>query len=165
MDRHRVVICGSMSHYDRILSCKAKLVERDIPALIPPTEEAHIGTLSGRAFLDFKRTVSRKYLNEIRSPRTDSILVVNESKRSIENYIGANTFAEIAIAFDAGKAIFLLHDFYAPYKDELCAWGAVPLKGNIDMMVEMLQKPSVVPSIPVIHQERLFHSGITDPVH
>lgn len=49
----------------------------------------------------------------------------------IPNYIGANTFAEIAIAFYFGKKVFLLNDIYEPYSDELIAWGAIPLKGEI----------------------------------
>jgi len=52
------------------------------------------------------------------------------TKKGICNYIGANSFAEIALAFYLGKKIFLLNDVYSLYEDELSAWGAVPLKGE-----------------------------------
>ena len=39
-------------------------------------------------------------------------------------------FSEYAFYF--GKKIFLLNDFFEPYADELVAWGAIPLKKNIE---------------------------------
>ena len=49
-----------------------------------------------------------------------------------KNYIGANTFAEIAVAFYFGKKIFLLNDIYEPFIDELTAWEAYPLKNDME---------------------------------
>jgi len=78
---------------------------------------------------DYKKEVSMKYFKEIAKEDTSAVLVINEPKKGTKNYIGANTFAEIAIAFYFGKKIYLLNDFYNQLIDELAGWGAVPLYG------------------------------------
>ena len=45
---------------------------------------------------------------------------------------GDNSFAEIAFAFYFNKPIYLWHDIYELFRDELEAWGAVSLKGNLN---------------------------------
>jgi len=80
---------------------------------------------------EYKREVSMRHFSEIAKADTYAILVVNELKNGISNYIGANTFAEVAIAFYFGKKIFLLNDIYDKLSDELLGWGAVPLHGEI----------------------------------
>ena len=37
----------------------------------------------------------------------------------------------IYIYFYHNKRIYLLNDIYEPYKDELEAWGVIPLNGNL----------------------------------
>lgn len=53
-----------------------------------------------------------------------------KKKGGIDNYIGPNTFAEIAFATYYKKEVYLLNDIYEPYKDELIAWHVIPLKGD-----------------------------------
>ena len=62
---------------------------------------------------------------------TDAVLIINEDKEGKSNYIGPNSFAEIAMAFFNNKKIFLLNDIYEPYMDELSAWGVVCLNGDL----------------------------------
>jgi len=81
---------------------------------------------------EYKRKVSLQHFCEISNEATYAVLIVNETKKGIKNYIGANTFAEIAIAFYFNKRIFLLNGIYEPFKDELLAWGAVSLNGSTD---------------------------------
>ncbi len=49
----------------------------------------------------------RMHMNKI--VRSDAILVVNITRKDIENYIGANTFLEIGFAHYNRKIIFLLN--------------------------------------------------------
>ena len=63
---------------------------------------------------------------------TDIVVAVNVTKNGIENYIGPNTFAEIAMAFYFNKKIYVLNDIYEPYRDELEGWNVVALKGNLE---------------------------------
>jgi hypothetical protein len=102
---------------------------------MPDNEHILFEQLSREKSLEIKSNKSRIWLEEVKSSRTYGILVVNECKRGIDNYIGANTFAEIAIAFNAYKQIFLLHDLYAPYEDELLAWRVVPLSGHLEGLI------------------------------
>ena len=78
-----------------------------------------------------KKDLSMRYFNEIAKEDTYAVLVVNDMKRGMANYIGASTFAEIAVAFYLGKKIFILNDIYNPYKYELSAWGVIPLYGRL----------------------------------
>jgi hypothetical protein len=88
-------------------------------------------------------------LSIIRRKDTDGILVANEPKHGDRNYIGANAFAEIAIAFNAQKAIYLLNDIPAAFEDELSAWGAIPLKGDLSILTadmnRLLSQPKQTP--------------------
>ena len=68
--------------------------------------------------------------------KNEKVLIVNETKDNIENYIGPNTFAEISCAFYFNKKIYLLNDYYVPYIDELVGWGTINLKGNLDKIDE-----------------------------
>jgi hypothetical protein len=79
----------------------------------------------------YKAEVSRGHFNHVVDKNTYAVLVINENKNGIVNYIGANTFAEIAFAFYFGKKIFILNGVYAPYGDELSAWGACFLNGKM----------------------------------
>ena len=69
----------------------------------------------------------------------DAVLVVNPPKQGVGHYIGANAFAEIAIAFYFGKKIFLLYDQFPPYADELSAWGVVPLRGDLGLLASIIK--------------------------
>lgn len=134
--RRRIVICGSMAHYDRMLTCQRELEAAGIYSIVPVEEGERVRSMSPEQFSDFKRVVSRKWLTEIRRQATFGVLAVNLEKHGEPNYIGANTFAEIAIAFNAKKAIYLLRDHYEVYRDELAAWGAVPLLGDLTRLID-----------------------------
>ena len=82
-----------------------------------------------------KKELSMEYFDEIAKEDTHAILVVNDMKRETENYIGASTFAEIAIAFYFDKKIFILNNIYSPYKEELSTWGAILLNGKLNNIV------------------------------
>ena len=79
-----------------------------------------------------KGDATKLHFDEITNEKTNIVLAVNVTKNEIENYIGPNTFAEIAMAFYFNKKIYLLNDIYEPYRDELEGWNVIPLKGNLD---------------------------------
>lgn len=117
-----IVLCGSMKVKDKILEVKDELEKRDFNVLLP--KECMEGLP--------KIIASRKHFERIIDKDNDYILIVNATKKGIENYIGPNSFAEIAFAFYFNKKIYLLNDIYEPYEDELVGWGVVPLKGDLD---------------------------------
>lgn len=84
-----------------------------------------------------KIIASRAHLDRVIDSNNEAILIVNETKNGIENYIGANSFAEIAFGFYFKKKVYLLNDVYEPYKDELIGWGVIPLKGDLSKIKDI----------------------------
>ena len=83
-----------------------------------------------------KKEASMKHFSEIAKPETDVVLAVNEAKNGILNYIGPNTFAEIAMGFFYQKKVYVLYEYYEPYVDELTGWDVIPLHGDIANITE-----------------------------
>ena len=130
-DSRRLMICGSMQFYEKMCICQRDLQAMGIDVMIPKDEGGLPDSIDEQSFLQFKRKVSSSYLKKIRDSATEAILVYNEPKRGIENYIGANTFVEIAMAFAWNRRIYLYNDYYEPYRDELLAWNCVCLNRDL----------------------------------
>lgn len=139
-----VVICGSMAFYDVMLRISEKLKKSGIPIVLPKEESEEKESLSKEEFSDFKKRVSSQYLSKIRENSTYGILVVNQEKKGLDNYIGANTLVEISMAFCWGRPIYLYNDFYEPIKEELLAWQVISLQGNLDRLIEEYKKARYV---------------------
>lgn len=116
-----VVLCGSMKIKDRIVEVSQDLEKLGFNVLLP------VECMQG---LD-KVIASRAHFNRIADPNNEIILIVNDTKNGIENYIGPNSFAEIAFGFFYNKRVYLLNDIYEPYIDELLGWKVIPLKGKL----------------------------------
>ena len=117
----KIVISGSMLFFKDMQFYEGILKEKNIDVVIPMQDDwRNITTKSEK--IKYKKLISIQYFDELSSQDTDGILVLNQKKEGIENYIGANTFAEIVIAFYFKKHIYLLNDYYEPYNDELEGW-------------------------------------------
>jgi hypothetical protein len=133
---HRFVICGSMIFYNNILEVHRILTNNKVPAIIPANDDKDYLSISKIEFARYKRRASLKYIKEIRRQETLGIIVINNEKHKIKNYIGGNTFAEIAVAFSHRKKIFLLNETPDFFMDELNAWGTIELKGCLDPVID-----------------------------
>ena len=122
----RIVLCGSRTFKDYIIQIGYKLEEEGYEVVIP--KEFFVPMT--------KKEHSMLHFSEIQNERTDYVLVINEEKNGKPNYVGANSFAEIAMGFYFGKTVFLKNDIYEPFADELVGWGVIPLKGNLDAIKE-----------------------------
>lgn len=118
----KIVLCGSMKIKDKIIEVASILENMGYQVLLP------VECMQG---LD-KIIASRAHLDRVVNPENEIILVVNDTKNNIENYIGPNSFAEIAFGFYFHKKVYLLNDIYEPYKDELVGWNVIPLNGNLE---------------------------------
>ncbi len=116
-----IVLCGSMKIKDKIVERANQLEKMGYNVLLP---------VECMQVID-KIIASRAHLDRVINPDNKIILIINETKNGIENYIGANSFAEIAFGFYFKKDVYLINDIYDPYKDELVGWGVVPLKGDL----------------------------------
>jgi len=84
-----------------------------------------------------KQRFTRRHFNEIKD--ADAILVVNEEKRGIPNYIGGATLSEIMFAFYFSKKIFLLNPIptderLAFFRDEIEGVDPVVINGNLGLI-------------------------------
>ena len=116
-----IVLCGSMKVKDEILAVADQLKELGYEAQLP------IECMEGQP----KVLASRAHMERVINPDNHFILIVNAKKGDIENYIGPNSFAEIAFGYYYHKDVFLLNDIYEPYRDELEGWDIIPLHGNL----------------------------------
>lgn len=135
-----IVICGSMMFYQKMVDIAEYLKRFGVSVVIPKEESREKLLLSEEEFNIFKRKVSNQYLSKIRDSSTYAILVLNEEKKEVPNYIGANTLVEISMAFCWGRSIYLLNDYYEPLIDELVAWNAICLNGDLDKMIATYKK-------------------------
>lgn len=133
----RIVICGSMGAFKTMQEIQSSLIENNIRAIIPQPEDHLKPNLTPEEFSEFKRKVSHAYLRKIRDPRTFGVLAVNPDKYEIQNYIGPNTFAEIAVAFTQHKRIFILNGIPSVYEDEIIAWRGMCLNGDLGRLIDI----------------------------
>ena len=121
-----IILCGSMKVKNKIFEVKEILENNGFNVLLP--EECIKGVN--------KTVASRAHFDRIVSNEAD-VLIVNEEKNGIKNYIGPNSLCEVAFSFYYNKKIFLLNDIYEPYRDELEGWGVIPLNGNLGKIMEI----------------------------
>jgi len=130
-----------MSHFALMLQLQTQLRSYGIES-IAPEDERHLAelSLSDRDYSRMKRRMSERYFRIIRRRNVHGILVANYEKHGRPNYVGPNTLAEIAIAVNARKKIYLAQDIYSELKDELVAWEAVSLRGDLAGLVRDLEQ-------------------------
>lgn len=119
-----IVLCGSMKVKDEIVEVGRLLEKKGFNVLLP------VECMRGEE----KVIASRAHFNRIVDPNNEYVLIVNATKNGIDNYIGPNSFAEIAFGFYHNKKVCLLNDIYEPYEDELIGWKVAPLKGDLDKL-------------------------------
>lgn len=133
--RQRIVLCGSMAFYSKMLDLRDELSLHGLPAFAPDPDN-DLFTTQEKSDQITKRRASMRHIRKVRDQSTFGILVVNFDKHGIPDYIGPNTFAEIAVALAHYKRIYLFQSVPRFYQDELLAWGAIPLHGDIRLIVK-----------------------------
>ena len=128
----RITICGSMDFSKEMLDLEARITKLGHEVVVPKGAEMHA---SGKISREDKWTkiefdVFKAYFNEIKN--SDAILVLNYSKKGIENYIGANSLIEMAFAHVLGKKIYLINPVpEMDYADEIVALKPIVIYGDI----------------------------------
>ena len=131
----RVVLSGSMSFHSVMLEQARILANAGIRAIAPPADSGVIDDLADEQYQVVKRRLSMQHIRRIRDQKTYAILVINCDKQGFPDYIGPNTFAEIAIALAHYKPIYLYQGIPQFYRDELTAWKAICLDGSLDRLI------------------------------
>jgi len=132
----KIAICGSMKLSKKMVGIKKDLKKLGHKVLVPLHAEkyAEFGMSNDEANESTKRKIEqdliRDYFNKI--GENDALLVVNESLKEIDNYIGGNSFLEIGFAHVLDKKIFLLNPIpEIGYKDEILAMQPIILNGDL----------------------------------
>lgn len=76
------------------------------------------------------------HFNEVK--KADAILVVNNEKHGISNYIGGNALMEMAIAFYLGIPIYILNEIpkESTFLEEIIGLNPIVLHGKLDQLVK-----------------------------
>lgn len=156
-----LLICGSMSFFEKMKSVQAELLKMGVDAIIPDDESKMPDSITPEEFSEFKRSLSRNYLGKIRQKGTVAVLLVNEEKNGICNYVGANTLAEAVMAFTWKRQIFIYNDIYAPMTDELCAWQAIPIHRDLGIIRSYFEELGLHVDAPVASMQ--VHMRETHP--
>lgn len=143
----KMIICGSIDATYKIKEISDELRALGHETEIPLTSQKILnGELTmdefhkekdingDHAFRKIQDDVIKRYFKLIGDG--DAVFVVNEKKKDIENYIGGNTFLEMAFAHVLDKKIFLLNPIpEISYKDELLAMQPIILDGDLNKII------------------------------
>lgn len=92
---------------------------------------------------------------------SDAILVVNDDKNGVKNYIGGNTLIEIAYAYAQGLEIFLLNDVpEISYSDEINGMHPIIINSDINTINNYFSElPVVIVSTESVLKHRALSRG------
>ena len=140
-----IVMCSSANFYKQVVALQTELEAMGYTVLIPHNAQvmkdsgdydvSHYKTWFGNADdYDKKADYMRWHFDEI--AKGDAVLVVNNEKRGVQNYIGGNVLMEMALAFYLKQPIYLLNDVpnESSFLEEILGLGSVPLNGDLQKL-------------------------------
>jgi len=142
----KIVICSSIHFVEKIRKVEMGLKERGHEVVIPHSiNQFDVKNIEDDEKLrkiiqekpNIKQELTIRHFDEIKG--SDAILVVNDEKRGIPNYIGGATLSEMLFALYHDKKIFMLnpiptHERISFYKDEIEGCQPIIINGNLDMV-------------------------------
>ena len=133
----KIAIVASMKFAKEMVDTSKYLKKIGHTIILPVGIEKHIDNESLKQEEDantkIKGDLIRGYYTKIES--SDALLVLNYNKNNISNYIGGNTFIEMAFACVLKKPIYLLNPIpEISYTTEIEAMEPIVLNGDLDMI-------------------------------
>jgi hypothetical protein len=144
----KITICSSVDFTPKIIELKKDLENLGHSVNIPYfTQQIIDGKLTFEEFMTAKAKdgdilmrkaqdvdLIKRYWDYIEN--SDAILVLNESKKGIDGYIGGNALMEMGFAYGFGKKIFLFNPVPARsermhYVDEIIDMKPIVLNGDL----------------------------------
>ncbi len=133
----KIVVCGSMTFAKEMVEAEKELLYLGHKVILPrfTHEYAEMATLeqmhNESAANKVKYGLIKEYFEEIK--QGDAILVLNGERHGAPNYVGGNSFLEMAFAHVLDKKIFLLNPVpEMGYKDEMLAMQPIILDGDLN---------------------------------
>lgn len=134
-----IVVSGSMNHAERMTEVADQLTARGHVVQAPNMAEGAQASVSA--------SQKRKYIDEhfAKIDKAEALLVVNEDKNGVANYIGGNTLIEIAYAYARGLDVFLLNPVPdVSYADEIQGMQPILINGDIDKIEKYVARLPLV---------------------
>ena len=133
----KIVVCGSMTFAKEMVAAEKELRKCGHEVVLPKFtyDYTDMGTSEivhrESAANKIKHGLIRYYFDEIKGG--DAILVLNNERHGIPNYIGGNSLLEMGFAHVLNKKIFLLNPIpEMGYKDEIIAMQPIVLEGDLN---------------------------------
>ena len=129
----KITICASMTLVPRITEVQRELEALGHTVFVPVEVEAFdYQGASNEARADLKREYDLIRAHWRKIQQSDAILVLNETTKGIERYIGGNSFLEMGFAHILGLPIYLMHPIPAmPYDSEMVAMDPIVIDGDL----------------------------------
>ena len=133
----KITICGSMKFFDEMEVLKSSLEEKGYEVFAPIKEGTGVdySQLTIKEQSNVKQRYIDHHLQKIKD--SDAIIVANYDKNKIKNYIGANSFIEMAFAYAFKKDIYILNGIPdQPNTIEIRGMKPIVLDGVIDNLYQ-----------------------------
>ena len=142
----KITICGSIAFYNEMLDIKKRLEQIGHQVKLPPHEvkdengnmipvaqyytQRKSETDDTSWVWDRKEDAMRMHFEKV--VWCDAVIILNHDKKGIPNYVGANTFLEMGLAFHLNKKLFLLNDIpEISCKEEILGMKPVVIKNDL----------------------------------
>lgn len=150
----KIVICGSMQFEPKMAQVATELESKGYEVDKPNVVEGHVYEDNLDANSELKRGFIDEHFAKIDAG--EAILVVNEAKNGIDNYIGGNTLIEMAHAYSQGLEVFLLNPVpEVSYADEIRGMHPIVLGGSLDNLDEYVATLPIVVMSTTSHPKQL----------
>ncbi|KUK77731.1 MAG: hypothetical protein XD93_0129 [candidate division WS6 bacterium 34_10] len=141
----KIAIVASMKFPKQMVNTSKYLMQHGHTTILPVGVEKHIDNHALKKEEDsntkIKGDLIRGYYKKIED--SDALLVLNYDKNGLPNYIGGNTFIEMAFACVLNKPIYLLNPIPdISYTSEIEAMEPIILNGNLDMVGDVGLEPT-----------------------
>lgn len=133
----KITICSSMVFSKELIEIERELLKQKHEVILPGfvKEYAQLNTPDEMHKESAKNKIEhdliRGYFNKIKD--SDAVLIFNENRHDIDNYIGGNTLIEMGFAHVLNKKIFLLNPIpNMSYSDEIIAMKPIIINGDLN---------------------------------
>jgi len=125
-----------MQFAQKMINIKQELESHGHQVVIPKNSDKYAsGTMSvENKWEKIELDLIKNYFEEIK--KTDAVLIINENKNGVENYIGGNGLIEMAFAHILNKKIYLLNPVpKLNYTDEIEAMQPIIINNDLKLII------------------------------
>lgn len=132
----KIMIVCSYAFYDKIEAISTELNRLGHQITYPNGYKDKNFIVKNRSDIEFPDWIaSLRKASEITISNVDALLVLNYTKKGIDNYIGGSTFLEMHDAFRMEKKIFVMNPLpEGIFTDEMIGFKPLILNGDLSLI-------------------------------